>query len=337
MSGSHDTREGLARFLGECWAQDVEVSEFRTASAGARRRNLLFDATRAGGECVPLVATIIPNAAIQVMPMEVEAANLRAAESVGAPAPHLVGVSDDPSYVGGPFFVTGRVEGESIPRRVLRMVGEHDGLGARIAAQCGDALARIHRVDAAGVHPKLPRQEEPVAMALTAARQLLDGLLQPSPTFSLALRWLERNRPAEPDRLTLVHGDFRNGNLIVGEDGLRAVLDWEVAHIGDPMEDPGWLCQRMWRFRNDALEVGGLGRREDLRAGYEAGGGSFDEARFVWWKIMSTLKWGAGLAGQAAAHLDGTVASIVMAASGRRIAEMEYDLLMLLGPAGASG
>ena len=152
----------------------------------------------------------------------------------------------------------------------------------------------------------------------------------PSAPFELAFRWLARNPPPAPERLCLVHGDFRNGNMIVGEDGLRAALDWEVSRIGDPMEDLGWLCQRMWRFRNDALEVGGFGRRVDLAAGYREAGGSFHEASFHWWKTIATLRWGIGLAGQAAAHLDGSVPSIVMAASGRRIAELEYDTLMLL-------
>ncbi len=332
MSGLQDLDAALARFLSTEWAGPVEILDMGIASAGARRRNVLFDA-RKDGFRTPLVATIIPNAAIQVMPMEVEASNLRLAEAAGAPAPHVHAVTDDPSFLGGPFFLTSRIEGETIPRRVLRLVAENEGLGARIARQSGEALARIHSVDPTKIHPDLPGAEAPIEAALLGARALLDGLLQPSPTFTLAWNWLERNRPSEPVQRALVHGDFRNGNLIVGDDGLRAVLDWEVAHLGDPMEDPGWLCQRMWRFRNDSLEVGGLGTRADLRAGYEGAGGQWDEARFLWWKSMGTLKWGMGLAGQAAAHLNGSVPSIIMAASGRRVAELEYDLLMLLKPA----
>ena len=329
MSTLDEVQQGLARFLTREWGGAVETADLRIASAGARRRNVLFDAVK-DGKTTPLVATIIPNAAIQVMPMEVEASSLRLAEEAGAPAPHVHAVSDDASFVGGPFFLTARVDGETIPRRVLRLVSEHEGLGARIAHQCGQALARIHSVDSEKIHPALPRADAPIEAALNASRALMDALLQPSPIFTLGWQWLRRNRPSEPDRCTLVHGDFRNGNLIIGDDGLRAALDWEVGHLGDPMEDPGWLCQRMWRFRNDALEVGGLGSRSQLRAGYESAGGAWDEERFVWWKIMGTLKWGLGLAGQAAAHLDGSVPSIIMAASGRRVAELEYDLLMLL-------
>jgi hypothetical protein len=90
------------------------------------------------------------------------------------------------------------------------------------------------------------------------------------------------------------------------------------------------MCVRMWRFRNDTLEVGGFAGRDDLRAGYEAPGGTWDEASFFWWKLYSTLRWGLGLAGQGRAHLDGTFSSIVMAGSGRRVGELEYDCLMLL-------
>ena len=155
-------------------------------------------------------------------------------------------------------------------------------------------------------------------------------MLQPSPALTLGWRWLERNRPAPPSRLSVLHGDFRNGNLIIDVNGLVGVLDWETSKCGDPMEDLAWLCVRMWRFRNDDLEVGGFATRRDLRAGYEAAGGTWNEDSFHWWKTLGTWRWGLGLAGQAAAHIDGSVPSIVMAASGRRVAELEYDTLMLL-------
>jgi aminoglycoside phosphotransferase (APT) family kinase protein len=325
-------RDGLAAFLAKEWGTAVTVEGQGVASAGARRRNVLFDAIR-DGERIPLVATIIPSAAVQIMPIEVEASNLRLAESAGMPAPHVFAVCHDPSFVGGPFFVTARVAGESIPRQILRLVEATPGLGPRLARQCGEALARLHAVDPdpAKAHPRIARPAgDPIEASLAAVEALVAGLLQPSPAFTLALRTLARERPPPPARLAVVHGDFRNGNMIVDAEGLRAALDWEICHVGDPMEDLGWLCQRMWRFRNDALEVGGFGSRAELRAGYEAAGGRFDAARFRWWKAMGTLRWGLGLAGQAKAHLDGSVPSIVMAASGRRVAELEWDVLMLL-------
>jgi aminoglycoside phosphotransferase (APT) family kinase protein len=330
VSVIEETAKGLGAFLSKEWSEDVRAENLQIASAGARRRNVLFDAVR-GGQRQGLVATIVPNAALLVMPVSLEAANLRFAEAAGMPAPHVHAVCEDPGFVGGPFFVTARVEGETIPRRVLRLVESTPGLAERLTRQCGEALARLHAADPEGADPRIARPAgDPIEAALAHAERSLAELLQPSPTFALALRWLARHRPPAPERLVVVHGDFRTGNLIVGSDGLRAALDWEVCHLGDPIEDLGWLCQRMWRFRNDALEVGGFGRRAGLAAGYEAAGGRFDAERFHWWKLQGTVRWGLGLAGQARAHLDGSVPSIVMAASGRRVAELEWDTLMLL-------
>ena len=167
---------------------------------------------------------------------------------------------------------------------------------------------------------------------LVRMREMVNELLQPEPAFSYGLRWLEDHRPDEPARSTIVHGDARNGNLIISERGLVGILDWEGAHIGDPFDDVAWPCTRMWRFGEDELTVGGLARVAVLREGYEAGGGSWDDERFRWWRALGTLRWGLGLAGQAAQHLDGRFRSIVMAGSGRRVSELAYDLLLLVRP-----
>ena len=326
-----EVTKGLASFLSERWGAQVDIQNAQMASAGARRLNLLFDAVRAG-ETTPLVATIIPNPAMQVQDIAVEARTLALAEKVGARVPHVYEVCNEKSAVGGPFFLTARIDGETIPRRVLRLVEATPGLGAKLARDCGETLAKLHAIDPATAPTELmrPGDAPPAEHALVTVEPLMRGLLQPSPSFELAMRWLDRYRPPAPTRNGLLHGDFRTGNLIVGPEGLCAALDWEIARIGDGMEDVAWLCMRMWRFRNDALEVGGFAVLSELREGYEAAGGSWNGDAFHWWKIMSTLKWGLGLAGQAAAHLDGSVPSIVMAASGRRVAELEYDLLMLM-------
>ncbi len=160
----------------------------------------------------------------------------------------------------------------------------------------------------------------------------MEGLLQPEPAFSYGLRWLERHLPDEPARNVIVHSDIRNGNIIVGAEGLRAILDWEGSRVGDPMEDVAWPCTRMWRFGEDAMTVSGFAGLQPYRSGYEASGGVWEAERFRWWRVLGTLRWGVGLAGQAAAHLDGRARSIVMAGSGRRLAEMAYDLLLLVRP-----
>jgi aminoglycoside phosphotransferase (APT) family kinase protein len=325
------TVKGIAAFLSDAWQTPVEISDVGAASAGARRRNVLFTAHR-GDEALPLVATIIHEAGLQIMTVETEAATLKLAEEAGVAVAHVHAVCMDPAYVGGPFFVTAQIAGETVGRQILRLVDATPGLGGKIARDLGASFAKLHAVDPARAHPALERPAlgtTAVDAALMHVRAQIDLLMQPSPVFELAYAWLDSHRP-DSARVAVVHRDCRNGNIIVGPDGLRAILDWEVAHVGDPMEDVAWMCVRMWRFRNDALEVGGFATRDDLRAGYEAAGGAWDEASFFWWKLYSTLRWGLGLAGQGRAHLDGTFSSIVMAGSGRRVGELEYDCLMLL-------
>ena len=328
-----DLGQGLARFLTERYGERFTVTKLDASSAGARRGNVLFDA-EGESRTMSLVATILPTAEIEINPITAEAAVRSLAEEHGVPVPHIHAVCTDASYVGGPFFLSQRVDGESVPRRVLRLV-HAEGNGERVAAQLGEALGRLHSIEPALAPENLNdnASTNPAEAALTGAARGVADLPLPRPALTLGVRWLERHLPGPPARRTIVHTDARNGNIIVSARGLEAVLDWEgtVRH-GDPMQDLAWPALRMWRFREDGCEIGGFAGREPYIAGYERGGGTFDEARFHWWKVLGTLAWGLGLAGQTAAHLDGRFRSIVMAASGRRVPELEWDLLMLVRP-----
>jgi aminoglycoside phosphotransferase (APT) family kinase protein len=128
----------------------------------------------------------------------------------------------------------------------------------------------------------------------------------------------------------LVHGDYRLGNIMVNENGLSAILDWELAHIGDPMEDLGWLCVRAWRF-GGAFPAAGLGTYDELFDAYASVTGVRPDPEVVrWWEILGTLKWGIICISQAATHLMGIARSHELAAIGRRVCENEYDLIELL-------
>jgi aminoglycoside phosphotransferase (APT) family kinase protein len=304
-----------------------------TVTAGARRHNVVFDATTRG-VTRRLVATIVPEGETIINQIDAEAGVRALAEQAGVAVPHVHLVRTDGELVGGPFMISDYVDGETVPRRVLRLV-EAEGIGDRVAGQLGETLARLHAIDPAAVTVPLRTLEgdHPCAAALDAMRLAVDELPQRRPALELGLRWLERHLPPPPARRSIVHSDVRNGNLIIGPDGLRAVLDWEgTLASGDPMQDLAWPSLRMWRFRNDTAEIGGFAGRAPFSAGYEAAGGVFDEDRFRWWKVEGTLRWAVGLAVQTMAFLDGRVPSIVMAASGRRVPELEWDLLMLIRP-----
>ena len=247
--------------------------------------------------------------------MRMEAAVLRAAADAGVPVPDVVAAGDD-------WIVMTLVEGETIARKILRD-SEYAAARPRMAKQCGEILAALHRIPT-DVYPL----EEPEP--LRTWRDTLDNLGEPHPAFELAFKWLAANRPSSARR-SVVHGDFRHGNFIVGADGVRAILDWELAHIGDPMEDLGWLCVNAWRFGVRDKPVGGFGDYDDLIAGYEgAGGAAVSRDELLWWETLGTLKWGIMCILQATAHTSGMVRSVELAAIGRRVCENEWDLLSML-------
>jgi aminoglycoside phosphotransferase (APT) family kinase protein len=261
--------------------------------------------------------------------LNAEAALMQLAYDAGLPSPRVLHVLE-PQDELGTGFVMARVEGETIPRKILR--DEKFALARpKLPRQLGNVLAGIHRLETTGL-PDLRR--------MTAAEEIAEltrdyrGFGWPRPVFELALRWLGDHDPGPPPELTLVHGDFRHGNLIIGPEGVCAVLDWELAHLGDPMEDLGWICVNSWRFGEIDKPVGGLGTREELFAGYEAAGRRADPQRVKFWEVMGTLRWGVMCCGMMQRFRAGPERSIERAMIGRRASETEIDLLRLLAPRG---
>ena len=153
---------------------------------------------------------------------------------------------------------------------------------------------------------------------------------EPHPVLDLAERWL-RERVPPTARRTLVHGDFRVGNVLFDETGVRSVLDWELSKLGDPVEDLGWLCTKAWRFGADAKPAGGLGSREELLRAYrDAGGGDVDPEHLRFWEAVGSYKVALVFIQQAWVYLTGKVPSLELASLGRRTAEAEQELVRLM-------
>lgn len=319
---SDPSPEELERRLAGCLEEGTRVRVTGTASLGAQRKTLFLDLVREA-ETTRAVAQIASQV-IAGADTRCEEALLRAAEKAGVRVPRLLGVDH-----GLGAIVSQHLDGESIPRRILRLVEADPALGDRLTRECGEQLARIHSIP---VDPLALENDfaEPSAYADEMESQL-EALRTPHPTFRLGLSWLRRTPLRATASPALVHGDFRLGNFLADARGLVAVLDWELAHRGDPMEDLAWLCLRCWRFGNDDRRVGGFGPLATLRDGYERAGGQWRADAFDWWTVARTLWWGLGLARQVEAYLDGQTRSIVLAASGRRVVELEYDLLTLIG------
>jgi len=226
--------------------------------------------------------------------------------------------------------VMDRIDGETIPRKLLRDE-PYRPARAVMVAQCARAAAAIHAVPTETL-PHLATQG--ATTLVDQYRGVVDVLGEPHPVFELGLRWLDEHAAGLPDVApALVHGDFRTGNFIVGPEGLRSVLDWELAHLGDPIEDLGWFCVKSWRFGNVEQRAGGFGSAEELLAVYaEATGQAVDPAHLHFWEVFGTLKWGVICEMQTFSHLNGLVRSVELAALGRRVAEQEWDLLELIDP-----
>ncbi len=309
------------------------VTELRRLSGGASRETWAFVATDASGEREELVLRRDPGASIGQTDRATEYRLLQAAAAGGVAVPIVRFIIEDEDDLGA-GFVMSRVDGETIPRKILRNP-EFTEARSRLTDQCARAAAAIHALPIE-ILPSLARQEAPTL--IDQFRGVMDMLGEPHPAFELGLRWLSEHvtdLPATPT--ALVHGDFRNGNFIVGPEGLRAVLDWELAHLGDPVEDLGWLCVKSWRFGNVDQSAGGFGSVEALLESYEAASGqAVTPGHLHFWEVFGTLKWGVICEMQASSHLQGLVRSVELAALGRRIAEMEWDILDLLDTAGAS-
>ena len=315
----------LAAALARHFGGPVEVEDLRRLSGGASRETWSLDAIEADGTRHQLVVRRDPGEWSGQLSRSTEFELLRAAADGGVAVP-TTRLLLEPDDAMGSGFVMDRIEGETIPRRILRG-DEYATAREHLAAQCGEQAALIHALPVADL-PALPLLG--AAEQIEQYRYVLDSLGEPHPAFELGLRWLAEHAPA-PVEPQLVHGDFRNGNLIVGPEGLRAVLDWELAHLGDPVEDLGWCCVRSWRFGVVDRPVGGFGDVDDLVAAYvTAGGEPVDPDRLAYWETFGTLKWGAICGIQALTHLSGAVRSVELATLGRRIAETEWDLLRLI-------
>lgn len=302
----------------------VRVGRMARLSGGASRETWAFDAVSRNGHRHPLILQRRRALAFdEHLPTGDEAALLTAAHEAKVPVARVVAFDDDSDALGAPFLIVERLTGETIPQRILRD-DRYAGARPLLAYQYGEALGRIHTIEPGRV-PGLRRQDP-----LEYWAEVLHRVGHPHPALELGLRWLAANDPRSDDPTTVLHGDYRNGNGIVGPDGLRAVIDWELAHVGDPMEDVGWFCIRAWRFGHRP-PVGGFGQYDEFFDGYEQASGRRPDLDVVrWWEIMGCVRWAVICINQGATHLTGVRRSIELAAVGRRAAEAEHDMLLLL-------
>lgn len=305
----------------------VTIEGMTRLSGGASRETWAFDAVGADGSRTELVLRRDPpGRPSEPGAMSREARAIGRARTAGLAVPEVLLWTGKPDLWGSAGLVMRRIPGETVARRILRDDAYRQARKV-LVGQLGEFAARLHALD--------PPGDLPTPDPLPDLRTMLATFGQASPVFEVAFRALEADPPPVRTPVT-VHGDLRLGNLVVGPQSLRAVIDWELVHAGNPASDLGWLCVKAWRFGADA-PVAGLGTREELLAAYRAAGGAdISLAELRWWEIYGTLRWGVICMSQAWVHLSGAHRSVELAAIGRRVCEQEWDLLLLLAPDAAA-
>jgi aminoglycoside phosphotransferase (APT) family kinase protein len=301
-------KDALARALGadvvEAWLLPGGASKEAWAVDTADGRELLV--RRALGGVIH----------VDTLPLEREFEMLVAAREAGVLVPEPIaylGVVD-----GREAFAMARVGGETIGRRIVKQ--PPSGLAAQMAEQ----LALIHAIPPTRV-PFLP-----AADLFGRLIQELDAVGEPHPAIEYGLAWCRARLPLERPPV-VCHGDFRIGNLAVGEDGLVAVLDWEFAKLGDPAEDLAWPLVRAWRFGVDERRLGGVDDVEPYLARYEELTGlAVPREELDAWEVLGNCKWAVGALNQARRHLSGEQRSVELAILGRLAVEVEWELLDLI-------
>ncbi|MEM7078174.1 MAG: phosphotransferase family protein [Pseudomonadota bacterium] len=324
--------------LGEVLAQVipryVALNRAERLSGGASQETYRIDINTADGDRLLAMRRAPGGEHVEPTPghpgLAAEALLMRSARAAGVPEPEVFHVLTPADGLGDGFIMEW-LEGVALGARVVRSP-ELDEIRPHLAQLCGEALGRIHSIDlvATGLdkHLEVITPEQYIEQTWQRYRDFETA----QPMIDYAGRWLLENLPAQSE-LALVHNDFRNGNVMFDADGIVAVLDWEVAHIGDPMRDLGWICTNSWRFGRSDLPVGGFGHYEDLFAGYEAvTGRAVDPQRVKFWEVFGSFWWAIGCLGMAEHYRNGPDKTVERPAIGRRSSECQVDCVNLLIP-----
>ena len=327
-------RAALADSAQDSVGKSASIVGLQRLSGGANMETWSFDLVTEGAtealilRRLPGAAAAVENAAKQTvgelcLPDEAALITIAGNHDVPVPAVRLVLCAE---HALGQGYIMSREAGEALPFRLLADE-RYRSAREQLAFQCGQTLGRIHQI---------PLDVLPTGLAdhsgdllFQRAQLFLDTHGNGSPVLQLGLNWLCGNPRSAPHR-TLVHGDFRNGNLLVDDNGLVAVLDWELAHLGDPVQDLGYITANVWRF-GAAQPVGGFGEYADLLAGYASVTGHTPSMQDIhYWQVHAALSWGMVCLLMLEMYRSGRDASLERAAVGRRLSEAEIDLLVLL-------
>jgi aminoglycoside phosphotransferase (APT) family kinase protein len=333
MNPEHEALfHSLQKYLSDAFGQVTLISDARPLSGGASRDTWHLS-LRVGEEPRQMVLRRdLPTQMFEeALSREEEFRLMDTAYQAGVKVARVQFLCIDKRILGSDFFLMDYVPGISIGRKVVTDPALASAR-ERLPQEMAEELARIHRMDATGLD-FLKRPTEGRSSAEESLHQtylILDSLGVHNPVWEWTLRWAQNHLP-EAKPLVFLHGDFRIGNLLVNEQGLAAVIDWEFGHLGDPDEELGYLCMRDWRFGLAQHRAAGLTDRESFLLAYEAASGrQVSRSSVDWWELMGNIRWGIICMSQANRHLSGAEKSVELASLGRRSAEMQLESLRLI-------
>ena len=282
----------LERYLAGLWGDDVRVHDLSRIPGGASRETYRFDA-EAGGKVRGMILRRDPVGGLIDTDRQTEFLACKSFHDI-VPVPEPLVLETEGGLLERPFFIMSRIDGGQVPSVIdLDPYGEHaQAIGHELFA----ILGRIARRDPA----TLPIRDCFVRPAPADCwRDALDGWQQvierderhPQPIVRAAMRRLRRNPPKPAAAISVVHGDYRSGNFLHdGQGRILAVLDWEMAHLGDPLEDLAWCFDPLWNHFDDSRVAGTIPEADAIATWERESGLRVDPAALAWWKLFSAVK-----------------------------------------------
>lgn len=223
-----------------------------------------------------------------------EFVTLRSLADSRVPVPRVYWYSDDSTALGAPFFVCAFVKGDApVPWTADGGPAFDEAARLNLGDQFIAALAALHTFSwrdtpVAGIDGATDPEETASSQIAFWERLMRQWSARRYPILEWALIWFRAHAPRAP-RIGVVHGDYRIGNFLERDGRITAILDWELVHLGDPMEDLGWICLQAWRGRSPYLCH--LLTRDELMQKYQKlTGMPIDGAALHYWEVFGTFK-----------------------------------------------
>jgi len=294
-------------------ATDIVVDRLERISGGASRETYRFRlGWREGEEACErqLILRRDPPASLIDTERRVEFEAYRAFAGSAVPVPEMLWLEEASEALDHPFFIAEELAGFQASPQML-FSGAYDAILPKVAERKWTILGEIARADpiALGLDKWMPAPalDECWRRELAHWEAILDkDEAEPLPIARAAIRWLKANPPPTAQKLSVVHGDYRTGNFLYDAAGkIHGVLDWEMAHLGDPLEDLGWGFNPVWQFGRPDLEGGLVAKAEAVAIWERASGLKADPAALHWWTLFNCVKGQAIWVGSARAFIDG--------------------------------